>query len=137
MIGYVTIEQAKEIISKRYDLDKTDEELTRALYRALDLIESIDVRNSGKSPEQSLTFPRLCENEVPENIKVAQCLEAYSIATTSESVDKDITEGITSRHIGDMSISYGSRGTSKIDKFKNDVARGIISKYQRKSYGWN
>ena len=81
LIGYVTLEEAKEFIYKRYDEDDVDtENFERALYLALDKIETLNIRNSGKNEEQELIFPRLKEKQVPKDVKIAQILEAYSIS---------------------------------------------------------
>lgn len=140
MIGYVTLEEAKEFLKKRYNIEELeDTELIRCLYRALDKIESLCIRNSGKSEEQELIFPRLCEKKVPQDIKIAQILEGYSLAANDddESVS-DQEKGIGSRSISDMSVSYTGDGSNRIGNtfFANIQAKDILFRYVRKTYDW-
>lgn len=78
MIGYVSLEEAKEFIKNRYE-EVSEQELSKGLYKALDKIESLCIRDSGKSDKQDLIFPRINESKIPDEIKKAQILEAYSI----------------------------------------------------------
>ena len=129
MIGYVTLEEAKAWLSQRYDIPQSyDEKLTKALWRAFDKIESVPVRHKGEGK----TFPRAYEDEVPFFIKMAQMLEAYSIANGDEV--NDIAKGITSKSIGDMSVSYDK--TKKIGNvnFCNSEAAQILKRYERKTF---
>ena len=71
MIGYVTLDEAKEFIKNRYE-EVSEQELSKGLYKALDKIESLMIRDSGKSDKQELIFPRINENKVPDEIKKAQ-----------------------------------------------------------------
>ncbi len=140
MIGYVTLEEAKEFLQKRYDTSELEDTvLSRCLYRALDKIESLCVRNSGKSEEQELIFPRLCEKKVPQQIKTAQILEGYSLANDDDESISDQEKGIGSRSISDMSISYTGDGSNRIGNtcFANGQAKDILFRYVRKTYDWN
>ena len=130
MIGYVTLEEAREIILARYDYTGTDEELSRALHLALDKIESIPIRNSGRSKTQQLNFPRIGEDSPPASIKLAQCLEAYKITRDGNREDDEVT----SRSIGDMSVSYGPRNGAR---FNDEQAYKLLTRYERRTYGWN
>ena len=114
MIGYVTLDEAKEFIKSRYE-KVSEQELSKGLYKALDKIESLCIRDSGKSDKQELIFPRIDEEKVPDEIKKAQILEAYSIVKDLEDDNtSDIEKGIASKSIGDMSISYTVNNTNKI-----------------------
>ena len=139
MIGYVTLDEAKEFIKNRYEeIDETN--LSKALYQALDKIESLSIRDSGKSDKQDLIFPRIGESKVPDEIKKAQILEAYSIVKDLEDgYIGDIEKGITSRSISDMSVSYSQANTNKIGNivFANTQAMNILYKYVRKTYDWS
>ena len=143
LIGYVTLEEAKEFIYKRYDEDDIGtENFERALYLALDKIETLNIRNSGKNEEQELIFPRLKEKQVPKDVKIAQILEAYSISNLENNdYYEDIEKGIASRSINDMSISYNSEtfNKNKIGNtlFYNSQAKDILFKYVRKTYDWS
>ena len=139
MIGYVTLDEAKEFIKNRYE-EVSDTELSKGLYKALDKIESLMIRNSGKSDKQELIFPRIDEEKVPDEIKKAQILEAYSIVKDLEDENTgDIEKSIASKSIGDMSISYTANNTNKIGAtiFANAQAKNILYKYVRKTYDWS
>ena len=139
MIGYVSLEEAKEFIKNRYD-DITDDVLSKGLYKALDKIESLMIRDSGRSETQELIFPRINKKKVPDEIKKAQMLEAYSIAldVDNESIT-DIEKGVANKSIGDMSISYNSNTSNSIGSiiFASAQAKNILYKYVRKTYDWS
>lgn len=140
MIGYVTLEEAKKCIGERYDISAIDEEnLKRALYLSLDKIESLAIRNSGRNENQPLLFPRKCEKAVPEEIKKAQILEAYSLSVGDTEALQDQEQGIGGRSINDMSINYTDKGDNKIGNvyFANAQARSILFRYARKIYDWS
>lgn len=139
MIGYVTLDEAKKFIKNRYE-EVSDTELSKGLYKALDKIESLMIRDSGKSDKQELIFPRIDEEKVPDEIKKAQILEAYSIVKDLEDdYTGDVEKGITSRSISDMSVSYTANNTNKIGNivFANAQAKNILYKYVRKTYDWS
>lgn len=139
MIGYVTLDEAKEFIKNRYE-EVSDTELSKGLYKALDKIESLMIRDSGKSDKQELIFPRINEKKVPDEIKKAQILEAYSITKSiNDDTSNDIEKGIASKSIGDMSISYTTNAMNKIGSiiFANSEAKNILYKYVRKTYDWS
>ena len=132
IIGYVSLNEAKEFIKNRYE-EISEQDLSKCLYKALDKIESLCIRDSGKSDKQELIFPRIDEEKVPDEIKKAQILEAYSIV---KDVDDDNINDIA---IGDMSISYTANNTNKIGNivFANLQAKAILYKYVRKTYDWS
>jgi len=139
MIGYVTLDEAKEFIKNRYE-EVSDTELSKGLYKALDKIESLMIRDNGKSDKQELIFPRINEKKVPDEIKKAQILEAYSITKSiNDDTSNDIEKGIASKSIGDMSISYTTNAMNKIGSiiFANSEAKNILYKYVRKTYDWS
>lgn len=139
MIGYVSLDEAKEFLKNRYE-DVSEQELSKGLYKALDKIESLIIRDSGKSDTQELIFPRINEKEVPSEIKKAQMLEAYSIVKDVDDDNiNDIEKGIASKSIGDMSISYNSNASNSIGSiiFANAQAKNILYKYVRKTYDWS
>lgn len=139
MIGYVSLDEAKEFLKNRYD-DVTEDVLSKGLYKALDKIESLMIRDSGKSDTQELIFPRINEKKVPDEIKKAQMLEAYSIVKDVDDDNiNDIEKGIASKSIGDMSISYNSNASNNIGSiiFANAQAKNILYKYVRKTYDWS
>ena len=139
MIGYVSLDEATEFIKNRYE-EVSEQELSKGLYKALDKIESLMIRDSGKSDKQELIFPRINEKKVPDEIKKAQILEAYSIVKDLEDENTgDIEKGIASKSIGDMSISYIANNTNKIGAtvFANAQAKNILYKYVRKTYDWS
>lgn len=134
IIGYVTLEECKEFLYNRYDLSNVSEiELKRSLYLALDKIESLNIRASGKSQGKELHFPRINEAEVPEEIKKAQMLESYSILNSSTE-DEDIAKGIAGRSISDMSIAYNTSNQRALTQFINLESARILSRYERKTY---
>ena len=139
MIGYVSLDEAKEFLKNRYE-EVSEQELSKGLYRALDKIESLMIRDSGRSETQELIFPRINEKKVPDEIKKAQILEAYSIAldVDNESIT-DIEKGIASKSISDMSINYNSNASNSIGSiiFANAQAKNILYKYVRKTYDWS
>lgn len=139
MIGYVTLDEAKEFIKNRYE-EVSEQELSKGLYKALDKIESLCIRDSGKSDKQELIFPRINEEKVPDEIKKAQILEAYSIVKDLDDDNiNDIEKGIASKSIVDMSISYNSNASNSIGSiiFANAQAKNILYKYVRKTYDWS
>ena len=139
IIGYVSLDEAKEFIKNRYE-EVSDTELSKGLYKALDKIESLMIRDSGKSDKQELIFPRINELKVPDEIKKAQILEAYSIVKDLDDDNtSDIEKGIASKSIGDMSISYSTNAMNKIGSivFANSEAKAILYKYVRKTYDWS
>ena len=139
MIGYVSLDEAKEFIKNRYE-EVLDTELSKGLYKALDKIESLMIRDSGKSDKQELIFPRINEKKVPDEIKKAQILEAYSIVKDLDDDNtSDIEKGITSKSISDMSITYATDGANKIGTtiFASSQAKTILYKYVRKTYDWS
>lgn len=139
MIGYVSLDEAKEFIKNRYE-EVSDTELSKGLYKALDKIESLCIRDSGKSDTQELIFPRINELKVPDEIKKAQILEAYSIIKDLDDDNtSDIEKGIASKSIGDMSISYNNNKNNQIGAtiFASSQAKAILFKYVRKTYDWS
>ena len=139
MIGYVSLDEAKEFLKNRYE-EVSEQELSKGLYKALDKIESLSIRDSGRSETQELIFPRINEKEVPSEIKKAQMLEAYSITKDVDDDNiNDIEKGIASKSIGDMSISYNSNASNSIGSiiFANAQAKNILYKYVRKTYDWS
>lgn len=139
MIGYVSLDEAKEFLKNRYE-EISEQELSKGLYKALDKIESLSIRDSGRSETQELIFPRINEKEVPSEIKKAQMLEAYSIVKDVDDDNiNDIEKGIASKSIGDMSISYNSNASNNIGStiFANAQAKNILYKYVRKTYDWS
>lgn len=139
MIGYVSLDEAKEFIKNRYE-EVSEQELSKGLYKALDKIESLMIRDSGKSDTQELIFPRINESKVPDEIKKAQILEAYSIVRDLDDDNtSDIEKGIASKSISDMSITYATDGANKIGTtiFASSQAKDILYKYVRKTYDWS
>ena len=139
MIGYVSLDEAKEFLKNRYE-EVSEQELSKGLYKALDKIESLIIRDSGRSDTQELIFPRINELKVPDEIKKAQMLEAYSIVKDVDDDNiNDIEKGIASKSIGDMSISYNSNSSNNIGSiiFSNAQAKNILYKYVRKTYDWS
>lgn len=139
MIGYVSLDEAKEFLKNRYE-EVSEQELSKSLYKALDKIESLIIRDSGKSDTQELIFPRINEKKVPDEIKKAQMLEAYSIVKDVDDDNiNDIEKGIASKSISDMSISYNSNNSNRIGSiiFANAQAKNILYKYVRKTYDWS
>ena len=139
MIGYVSLDEAKEFLKNRYE-EVSEQELSKGLYKALDKIESLIIRDSGRSETQELIFPRNNEKKVPDEIKKAQMLEAYSIVKDVDDDNiNDIEKGIASKSISDMSISYNSNASNSIGSiiFANAQAKNILYKYVRKTYDWS
>lgn len=139
MIGYVSLDEAKEFIKNRYE-EVSEQELSKGLYKALDKIESLMIRDSGKSDKQELIFPRINELKVPDEIKKAQILEAYSIVKDVDDDNiNDIEKGIASKSISDMSISYNPNASNRIGSiiFASAQAKNILYKYVRKTYDWS
>lgn len=139
MIGYVSLDEAKEFLKNRYE-EVSEQELSKGLYKALDKIESLSIRDSGRSETQELIFPRINEKKVPDEIKKAQIIEAYSIVKDLDDDNtSDIEKGIASKSISDMSISYNSNASNSIGSiiFANAQAKNILYKYVRKTYDWS
>ena len=129
-LGYVTLEETKEFLSLRYDISMlVDDDLAKALYRAFDKIENLCIRNRGEVK----AFPRLYETEVPQNIKNAQMIEAFYIATSDDN-SQDNLKGISSKSIGDMSISYNSDSNQLLSDFVSIESSNILSRYIRRTF---
>ena len=133
MIGYVSLDEAKEFLKNRYE-EVSEQELSKGLYKALDKIESLMIRDSGRSETQELIFPRINEKKVPDEIKKASIVKDLDDDNTS-----DIEKGIASKSISDMSISYNSNASNNIGSiiFANAQAKNILYKYVRKTYDWS
>ena len=98
------------------------------------------IRDSGRSETQELIFPRINELKVPDEIKKAQILEAYSIVKDLDDDNiSDIEKGIVSKSIGDISISYNNNKNNQIGAtiFASSQAKAILYKYVRKIYDWS
>ena len=128
MIGYVDRIEAMEYLTQRYAIDFTQEQLDKYLYRALDKIESLDIRNSGIV----MKFPRMHEEKVHEIVKQAQMLEAYAIHLTQ---DEGINNNVKSKSSLSISITYGDGELQGVE-FKSALARDIMRKFVRKSFRW-
>ncbi|MGL5963301.1 MAG: DnaT-like ssDNA-binding protein [Fusobacteriaceae bacterium] len=126
MIGYVTLEEAKEFLAKRFETVPGDEKLSMNLQLAFDKIEMLDVRNRG----QVNIFPRIGELEVPSNIKSAQILEAYSMTITKATVSSD---NIKSKSDGDFSVTYTDSKLNGVD-YSNKATYDILRRYRRRSF---
>lgn len=135
MIGYVSLEEARSFLQNRYEDIPVDEELKRNLYKAFDKIEALGIRDSGRSEEQENHFPRVSELKIPNDIKKAQILEAYSISYSDDD-SESIETGISSRSIGDMSVSYDVANKRPLLQFINLESARILSLYVRKTYGY-
>lgn len=133
MVGYVTLEEAKKWLEERYEIaddEEWDKKLQKALNRAADKIEQVPVRNRGEGK----IFPRVGEKEVPFFVKMAQMLEAYSIANDEEGEQEQVLKGITSRSIGDMAVNYDSSKKVGNINFCNTQAAQILKRYERKTF---
>ncbi|MGL5049606.1 MAG: hypothetical protein ACRC6E_03120 [Fusobacteriaceae bacterium] len=135
MIGYVTLEEAKEFLSLRYDGIISDgvfesHEFERKfilnLQLAFDKIEMMEVRDRGLEA----IFPRLGELEIPKNIKFAQILEAYSLSTNKFS---EVNDNVISKSIGDYSVTYKDTKINGVE-YINKMSFDILRKYRRRTY---
>jgi hypothetical protein len=136
VIGYTDNAEALAYIQLRYDTSITQIELDRALYLAFDKIEGVNIRYTGKENGiNENNFPRICDDEVPENVVKAQILEAYEIAIGGDSDISKITRGIKSRSISDMSVSYDSTLKVGLINFASTEAAKIMKMYERKTFG--
>lgn len=128
MIGYVTLEETKDYLNARFEKIPSDPILSKNLLLAFDKIESIDIRYSG-TPSK---FPRTIETEIPQNIKQAQILEAYTMSNNPK-LSTEIVDNVKSKSIGDYSISYSDNKIQGVS-FYNKVAYDIMMRYKRKTY---
>ncbi len=133
LIGYVTLEEAKAFLERRVKPLPSDDVLTRGLWTAFDKIETINVRWSGKR-EHGKNFPRLCDQEVFPEIKEAQIQEGFSISQGDDGHVEAIAQGISSKKISDMSITYSETALKNADSFSSNAASKILRKYRRKTY---
>lgn len=128
---YTNLTELKEYLKKRYDITNfSDEEIERAMYQAFDKVEMLNIRDSGREKGQEFHFPRANETEIPQEIKKAIFLESYKIFSLDKTAIKDIQNGILSKHIGDMSITY--KDTNKT--FLSEEAEKLLLKYVRKTW---
>ena len=128
MIGYVTLEETKDYLNARFEKIPSDPILSKNLLLAFDKIETIDIRYSG-TPNK---FPRTIETEIPQNIKQAQILEAYTMSNNPK-LSAEIVDNVKSKSIGDYSISYSDNKIQGVS-FYNKVAYDTMMRYKRKSY---
>lgn len=131
MIGYITLEEAKEFLETRYGNIDT-EKLKKVLYQAFDKIENIGAR---KGRTTGKNFPRTNDNEeVMKLIKRAQTLEAYAIMTGGNEDIKRLGKGITSKSIGDMSVGYDRSQKIGDITFASIEAARIMKRFSRRSF---
>lgn len=131
MIGYVEFEEAKNFLEVRYS-NINEENLKKALYQAFDKIENVGAREGHKTEKN---FPR--KNDKPktlELIKRAQILEAYAIITGGNEDIKRLGKGITSKSIGDMSVSYDRSKKIGDITFASVEAAKIMKRFSRRSF---
>lgn len=133
LIGYVTLEEAKTFLERRVKPLPSDDVLTRGLWAAFDKIETINVRWSGKR-EHGKNFPRLCDQEVLPEIKEAQIYEGLSVSQGDDEHIEAIAQGISSRKISDMYVTYSETALKNADSFSSTTASKILRKYRRKTY---
>lgn len=132
MIGYVTLQEAIEFLSKRFG-EIEEAKLMQGLYKAFDKIETLGIRNGKKITENN--FPRLGDRtEVMELVKQAQILEAYAISTGGEAEIEKLGKGITSKSIGDMSVTYDRNLKIGEVMFASLQAARIMKRFTQKTF---
>lgn len=128
MIGYVTLEETKDYLNARFEKIPSDPILSKNLLLAFDKMETIDVRYKGAL----CNFPRTIETEIPQNVKQAQILEAYTMSNNPK-LSAEVVDNVKSKSIGDYSISYSDNKIQDVS-FYNKVAYDTMMRYKRKSY---
>lgn len=131
MIGYITLEEAKDFLTVRYGTID-EEKLKKALYQAFDKIENVGARNGNVTGKN---FPRVNDSkEVMELIKRAQTLEAYAIMTGGNEDIKRLGKGILSKSISDMSVTYDRSQKIGDITFASIEAAKIMKRFSRRSF---
>lgn len=131
MIGYITLEEAKDFLTVRYGTID-EEKLKKALYQAFDKIENVGARNGNVTGKN---FPRVNDGkEVMELIKRAQTLEAYAIMTGGNEDIKRLGKGIISKSISDMSVTYDRSQKIGDITFASIEAAKIMKRFSRRSF---
>lgn len=131
MIGYITLEEAKDFLTVRYGTID-EQKLKKALYQAFDKIENVGARNGNVTGKN---FPRINDGkEVMELIKRAQTLEAYAIMTGGNEDIKRLGKGIISKSISDMSVTYDRSQKIGDITFASIEAAKIMKRFSRRSF---
>lgn len=132
MIGYVSFEEAREFIEKRYG-EVNEVLLTQGLYKAFDKIENLGVRGGRKVTCNN--FPRKNDKDgVMDLVKRAQILEGYAIATGADQDIERLGKGITNKAIGDMSVTYDRNLKIGEVTFASLQAARIMKRFAQKSF---
>lgn len=121
---YITVDEANQILSPERDYNRwttlTNTEKESYLVMATRNIDGMHYTGRKAAPEQTLSFPRQYQPEVPANIKLAQALQALYLSNTPIYMRKQLqSQGVTSIALGKASESYGNTSS-------NNSASGIL-----------
>jgi len=131
LVGYVTLEEANDIVTQLYVSTSTeavlwaslsDEDKQALLNRAFYRIESLPFLGAKSESGQEYQFPRDGATEVPTEVKLAEVTEALTGDKVREDNNKYAmmsARGISSYRIGNLSESFGARSASASSVFDN------------------
>ncbi len=109
---YITIKEANELLACESQAEQwatlSDERKEACLRTAARHIDGLRLSGFRRNLHQSMAFPRNHE-DTPEQVKMAQALEALAIADTQAGERRRLQEqGVTSINLGKASESYDS-----------------------------
>lgn len=121
---YITVDEANQILSPERDYNRwavlTNVDKESYLVMAARNIDGVYYAGRKADPEQSLSFPRRYQPEVPANIKLAQALQALYLSDNPVYMRKQLqSQGVTSITLGKASESYGNISS-------NNSASGVL-----------
>lgn len=127
--SYITVDEADKYLKCidssevwfNLDEDKKEFNLRRAAWN----IDALPLNSYKSSIYQDMQFPRGLEKEIPEQVKLAQALEALALSDVQSAQRRQLrTDGITSVTLGSASESYsGSIGRADISLISNEACK--------------
>jgi len=130
---YVTLAEFKTYLGKKYGVDTvialSDADLEKLLVCACNNIELLQFDSAWDVTNQTLKFPRLYEDKVSNNVKLAQMEEAISLKLDSGVTNNRIANGIKSVSIDGASETYVDRDTFSVLGLASRRAYTLLQSY--------
>ncbi len=125
--SYITVDEADKYLKcvdgsdSWFSLDEDKKEFN--LRRAAWNIDALPLNSYKSSIYQDMQFPRGLEKEVPEQVKLAQVLEALALSNVQSAQRRQLrADGITSVTLGSASESYsGSIGRADLSLISSEA----------------
>lgn len=132
--SYISISEADDIISKHIinpsvwdSLETKGKEIL--LRRAAYTIDNMKIAGKKHSENQLMAFPRNNYTYVPQDIMIAQALEAYAMTDAQTVMRTDLkAQGVTSVKLGNTAESYDINFNTATNIYSS-LARHILSRY--------